>query len=135
MVMIDELLEKYYTGETSRREDLLLAELLRGNPDPRYDADRRLVCPLHRPMPDFGKMARKASRRRFEFKPMRWGVVAASVCALIVAAGYIFREPALPSVEPDMTVAEATEQTRLALMMISDAFERGFQELDNLNDL
>lgn len=133
--MIDELLEKYYAGETSRREEILLAELLIDNPDPCYDADRRLVCPLHRSMPDFGKMARMASRRRFEFKPLQWGVVAASVCVLIVAAGYIFREPPMPSVEPEMTVAEATEQTRLALMMISDAFERGFQELDNLNDL
>lgn len=133
--MIDELLEKYYAGETSRREEILLSELLSRNSDPRYDADRRLVCPLHRPMPDFGKMARTASRRRFEFKPLQWGIVAASVCALIVAAGYIFREPAMPSVESDLTVAEATEQTRVALMMISDAFERGFQELDNLNDL
>lgn len=133
--MIDELLEKYYAGETSRREEILLAELLSRNSDPRYDADRRLICPLHRPMPDFGRMAGRASRRRFEFKPLQWGVVAASVCALIVAAGYIFREPAMPTIESDLTVAEAAEQTRVALMMISDAFERGFDELDNLNDL
>ena len=131
--MIDKLLDKYYAGETSREEEMRLAELLSRNADPRYDADRRLICPLHAPMPDFGEMARRASRRR-EFAPLRWTSVAASVAIVLIAASSLLRRPA-PTPETDITVAEATEQTRLALMMFSDAFDRGFQELDKLNDL
>ena len=131
--MIDKLLDKYYAGETSREEESRLAELLSRNTDPRYDADRRFICGLHRPMPDFGEMARKASRRR-EFIPLRWISVAASVAVILIAASSLLRQPS-PEVESEITVAEATEQTRLALMMFSDAFDRGFQELDKLNDL
>ncbi len=131
--MIDKLLDKYYAGETSRKEETRLAELLSQNTDPRYDADRRLICTLHSPLPDFGKMARRASRRRM-FTPMKWVSVAASVAIVLIAASSLFRQPA-PTMETEMTVAEATEQTRLALMMFSDAFDRGFEELDKLNDL
>ena len=131
--MIDKLLDKYYAGKTSREEEARLAELLSRNADPRYDADRRLICALHPPMPDFGEMARKASRRR-EFVTLRWISVAASVAVILIAASSLLRQPA-STVESEMTVAEATEQTRLALMMFSDAFDRGFQELDKLNDL
>ena len=132
--MIDELLVKYYAGETSVDEQRLLSELLSHNSDPRYDADRRLICPLHGYMPDFGRMARRATRSH-EVRFMRWGVAAASACVILIAATIMLRKPAAAPVESDLTVAEATEQTRMALMMISDAFERGFQELDNLNEL
>lgn len=131
--MINELLEKYYAGETSREEETRLAELLSRNDDPRYDADRRLICALHGPMPDFGAMACKASHRR-EFAPLRWASVAASVAIVLIAASSLLRRPST-TMETEMTVADATEQTRLALMMFSDAFDRGFQELDKLNDL
>lgn len=131
--MMDKLLDKYYAGETSREEEARLAELLSRNTDPRYEADRRLICALHGPMPDFGEMARSASRRR-EFMPLRWVSVAASVAVVLIAASSLLRQPAR-TMETEMTVADATEQTRLALMMFSDAFDRGFQELDKLNDL
>lgn len=134
---MDKLLDKYYEGLTSSEEEQLLAEMLRRNSDPRYDADRRLICGLYGPMPDFGAMADRASRRRVTLPVVKWLSAAASVAIVFFSAVMLFRsEPtAAPEVAQDMTVEEAAEQTRMALMLFAQAFDRGCDEINKLQDL
>ncbi len=138
--MIDLLLYKYYNGETSREEESLLADLLRANSDPRYEADRKLICPLNPKLPDFGAMADKASKPRFLISGRVIKVVASvAVCVACGALALMMtnrHDPATPEViAQEMTVEEAAEQTEMAFMIFSAAFNRGYEEIENLEQL
>lgn len=132
--MIDKLLDRYYAGMTSREEEKHLAELLIQNTEPRYDADRRIICALNRTMPDFGVMAVRASQRRL-LMPLRWFAAAASVAIVLIAGSSLFKSEPVDVVAHEMTVEEATEQTYMALTMMSNAFDRGYDKINKLNDL
>ena len=135
--MIDLLLYKYYNGETSKEEESQLAELLRNNSDPRYDADRRLICPLNPKLPDFGAMADKASKPRFQLSRRIMRYVAS--VAVVVAFGalvMVISNNSQPAVDNtmahEMTVEEATEQAEMAFMLFSTAINRGYEQIENL---
>ncbi|MDE6278766.1 MAG: hypothetical protein K2M05_02225 [Paramuribaculum sp.] len=135
--MIDLLLYKYYNGETSKEEESQLAELLRNNSDPRYEADRRLICPLNPKLPDFGAMADKASKPRFQLSRRIMRYVAS--VAVVVAFGalvMVISNNSQPAVDNtmahEMTVEEATEQAEMAFMLFSTAINRGYEQIENL---
>lgn len=129
---LNELLDKFYSGATSRKEEeLLLAELERTK-DPRYEADRQLLSALCAPMPDFSLMAERAmkSRRIVWFRRL---TAAASVSIVLLAGASFLRKE--PQPQDLLTVDQATEQTIMALTALSDGFNRGCDELLILNDL
>lgn len=129
---LNELLDKFYSGATSRKEEeLLLAELERTE-DPRYEADRQLLSALCAPMPDFSLMAERAMKSRRIVWFRRFTAAASVSIVLLAGASFLRKEPQPQDL---LTVDQATEQTIMALTALSDGFNRGCDELLILNDL
>lgn len=134
--MINELLEKFYNGETTRQEERELLNLLEQNPEQQYQANLRLLRSLHAEMPDFGAMAQIASQTKS--KKLLWLPRLEAVAAAIVvfaAAGAYFHRPAMDVYPQEMTVEQAREKTILALTALSNGVNRGYEEIEKLNEL
>ena len=129
--MINELLTKFYNGETSPAEEHQLLSLLEENPTPEHEADRRLLRALCAPMPDFSAMAEKASavtpRRIIRFPRIR---IAAAVAILLAAVGSFLLKS--PQPQEDLTIDQARETTIMALTAYNDAITRSLDKLNNL---
>lgn len=128
--MINELLSKFYNGETSPAEERQLLSLLEENPTPEHEADRRLLRALCAPMPDFSAMAEKASaqspQRVIRFYRLR---VAAAIAILLTAAGAFFYSP---KPQEDISLDRARETTIMALSAYNKAINHSLDKLNNL---
>lgn len=139
--MIDELLEKFYNGETTQKEEQQLLDLLERNPDPNHEADLKLLRSLNARMPDFGEMAFKASGMTSGVKPrkfkwlLRFKAAAAAIIFFVAAAGYFFGPTHAVMDQRELTVDEAREQTIMAITALSDGVNRCLDKLEKLNDL
>lgn len=139
--MINELLEKFYNGETTLKEEQQLLNLLERNPDPNHEADLKLLRLLNAPMPDFGEMAVKAQDMTSGMKPrrllwlLRLEAAAAAVILFVAAGGYFFGSTHAVMNQRELTVDEAREQTILAITALSDGVNRGLNQLEKLNNL
>lgn len=139
--MINELLEKFYNGETTLKEEQQLLDLLERNPDPNHEADLKLLRSLNAPMPDFGEMALMASGTTSGVKPrnlqwlLRFEAAAAAVIFFVAAGGYFFGSTYAVMNQRELTVDEAREQTILAITALSDGVNRGLNQLEKLNNL
>lgn len=139
--MINELLEKFYNGETTLKEEQQLLDLLERNPDPNHEADLKLLRSLNAQMPDFGEMALKASGTTSGMKPrrlqwlLRFEAAAAAVIFFVAAGGYFFGSTHAVMNQRELTVDEAREQTILAITALSDGVNRGLNQLEKLNNL
>ena len=93
--MINELLTKFYNGETSPAEESRLLRLLEENPSPEHEADLRLLRTLCAGMPDFRAMAERASaaapKRVIRFAHIR--IAAAAAILLAVVGGFFLQSP------------------------------------------
>ncbi|MDE6536265.1 MAG: hypothetical protein K2K82_09720 [Muribaculaceae bacterium] len=131
--MIDELLTKFYNGETSPAEERQLLRLLEENQSAEHQADIRLLRTLCAEMPDFQAMAAKASAPR-RVNWLRRLSVAAAVAILFAAAGTFFFRP-VPQPAPvaeEITIDQARETTIMALTAYNDAITRSLDKLNNL---
>ncbi len=135
--MINELLEKFYNGETTQKEEQQLLDLLERNPDSDHEADLRLLRSLNAPMPDFGKMAFMASgmKPRKLHWLMRLEAAAAAIIIFAAAGGVFFGPTYAVMNQRELTVDEAREQTILAITALSDGVNRGLDRLEKLNKL
>lgn len=131
--MIDELLTKFYNGETSPAEERQLLRLLEESPCAEHQADLRLLRTLCAEMPDFRVMARKAAAPR-RVNWLRRLSVAAAVAILLAAAGTFFLRPVKQPapVAEEITLDQARETTIMALTAYNDAMTRGLEKLNNL---
>lgn len=128
--MINELLTKFYNGETSPAEERQLLSLLEENPTPEHEADRRLLRALCAPMPDFSAMAQKASaqspQRVIRFYRLR---IAAAIAILLTAAGAFFYSH---KTQEDISLDRARETTIMALSAYNKAINHSLDKLNNL---
>lgn len=134
--MINELLEKFYKGETSQHEERQLLELLENTSEQKYQADLRLLRSLHAEMPDFATMAQRASRSKS--KKLLWLPrleAAAAAVIIFAAAGAYFHRPAAATYPQELTVEQAREKTILALTALSNGVNRGYEEIEKLSNL
>lgn len=130
--MINELLNKFYSGETTPAEERRLLRLLEENPSAKHEADLRLLRTLCAEMPDFRAMAAKASESAAS-KRINWVPrlrIAAAVAILIAAAGSFLIKPTQQ--QEELTVDQARETTIMALTAYNDAITRGLDKLNNL---
>lgn len=134
--MINELLEKFYNGDTTSQEERQLLELLENTSEQKYQADLKLLRSLHAEMPDFGDMAQIASQT----KPNKLSCLprleaAAAAVIIFAAAGAYFHRPVVDVYPQELTVEQAREKTILALTALSNGVNRGYEEIEKLNDL
>ena len=135
---MNELLAKFYNGETTLKEEQLLLDLLEQNPDSKHEADLRLLRALNAPMPDFDQMAFKASgvkqRRKFQWL-LRLEAAAAVVIFFVAAGSYFFGSAPAVMNQRELTVDESREQAILAITALSDGVNRSLNQLEKLNNL
>ncbi len=139
--MINELLEKFYNGETTQKEEQQLLDLLENNFDSAHEADLKLLRSLNAPMPDFNEMALKASGMNSGIKPrrlqwlLRLEAAAAAIIMVVAAGSYLFGPTYAVKNQRELTVDEAREQTIFAITALSNGVNRGFDSLEKLNNL
>ncbi|MDE7336062.1 MAG: hypothetical protein K2N10_07120 [Muribaculaceae bacterium] len=139
--MINELLEKFYNGETTLKEEQLMLDLLERNPDPNREADLRLLRALNAPMPDFDEMIFNAKGMSPEVKPrrlrwlLRFEAAAAAVIFFVAAGSYFFGSAPAVMNQRELTVDESREQAIWAITALSDGVNRSLNQLEKLNNL
>lgn len=147
---IEKLLNKYFEGETSLEEELLLAELLKQSESGEYEAEKSMF--------EYYRLSRKISSPEInaEFaetanikhiptkrlnKTMLYIIGAAA--ALIATFGIIYylsvqNDSNRVTVAQENTITdpnEAYKQTQLALLMVSENLNKGFDGLNKLSEL
>lgn len=131
LARIEKLLDAYFEGNTSLAEEAILRN---------YFAQNEVAPHLaaYKPMFDGFTLAKKEVSKQDvqvtekQFTVRRWWYgVAASVVLAIGVAGFMFSEPKLTQEEQEALVA--FEKTREAMLMMSQNFNEGAEELSYIS--
>ena len=143
--IIKELLEKYYSGETSLEDEAILRRyLLSEDVDEQFSADRMVFMALKDSSPevpdsltddlsriidnldDNSKQLKSKQHRKIQYL---FRYAAAAVLVTVLAIG-IFHEKRLPadtfSSNVEMTEEEAIAQFQKSMALLSDGFEKSY---------
>ena len=134
------ILQKYYDGESSEREEHLLKDFFSSHDVPEeLKADKMMFEELSACEPDIpedlnDKISRAIDRKAGKVRSMRlriFGGIAAMLCIIFSVNAYLTRyDDAITAKDTCQTPEEAAEQTERALMAFSKALKKGKSSID-----